>query len=148
MILLYPVLIFRGQKNSEWALETSLERWDLINVETKLINNFKRDAHIYCNTNNIATDIEWLSLKLPFYENLISIYTENFSVSKFKRDVKKYVIPKKLKPTILKELDRMNINEYTLFPDIDGFARYLGIKEKLRVENIQNFPEKIRKQHK
>ena len=42
--------------------------------------------------------------------------------------IRKYLIPYKLRKTILKELNYMNINDTTLFPGIDGFARYLSKK--------------------
>ena len=58
----------------------------------------------------------------PFEDNLQGILspTPNFQV-----DLIKYTIKYEIKAEILKKLHRMNINEASLYPGLDGFARSL-----------------------
>ncbi len=59
--------IFRGQSNSSWELETSLERSGFAtkyeNIEISFLNDFKRGAENFLSSKNIPTNlIEWLAL--------------------------------------------------------------------------------------
>lgn len=59
-----------------------------------------------------------------------SYYSNSDSLNDIKGEVPwenltRYLIPLKSKPQILKKLQCMQIHEGTLFPDIDGYARYL-----------------------
>ncbi len=56
-----PFWVFRGQENYEWTLSPSIERIDLKEFESQMLIDFKRNAHLYINTSNITTTIEWLS---------------------------------------------------------------------------------------
>ena len=38
----------------------------------------------------------------------------------------KYIIPKELKPRLRDELDQLNVNERTLFPDLKGITKWLS----------------------
>jgi hypothetical protein len=60
------------------------------------------------------------SLLVPFETNVMGSLA-------FAREPKlyKFIISSQHRLTILRELERMNINEATLFPGLDGFARYL-----------------------
>ncbi|WP_177193939.1 FRG domain-containing protein [Roseovarius lutimaris] len=48
--------------------------------------------------------------------------------SKF--SMKKFVVPKKLKPLFREELDRMGVNRMTMFPDLQSSAKYITSKHK------------------
>jgi len=54
--------IFRGQSNHKWPLSTTLERLGLENYESDIIQKFERHAHLYSNTQQVDTLIEWMSL--------------------------------------------------------------------------------------
>jgi len=63
--------------------------------------------------------------KIPFIDSL----------SRSIKDIKekmfyKFIILNYLKSDILYNLNLMNINHMTLFPDIDGFSKYIGIKNR------------------
>jgi hypothetical protein len=67
-------------------------------------------------------------LELSFEENLLVTftYTETHQQQDNWQPLIKLEMPGELRPTILRELNRMNINASTLFPGLDGFARSLG----------------------
>lgn len=71
--------------------------------------------------------------QISFEEALISTVKEAFDHSW----IRKYVIPSALRPTMLRELNTMNINDATLFPDLDGFARYLAKKVSVLLDEIR-----------
>ncbi len=52
--------------------------------------------------------------------------------------IKKFCLPSKLRPLMLRELNAMNINDATLFPGLDGFAKYLAKKVSVLVDEIRN----------
>lgn len=54
--------VFRGQSNYRWKLSTGLERLNLAVEESKIIDDFKRHAHLYTNTDKIDNTLEWLSV--------------------------------------------------------------------------------------
>lgn len=251
--------VFRGQGNSNWKLTPTLERAELISDEIDIINEFKRNAHLYIDTTNINSTLEWISLmqhygaptrlldwtKSPYVaiffainnvdvdKNYSSLYaintfpiidmirlrysekaeykflvkdkylfkhhlsdkefrdvfytdfdsmtqnlyfeplilpivpfhshvrlniqqglflcaTQTVNFGKFERILsrtfndfdkkhflRKYIIPHSLKPEIINELNYMNINDSTLFPGIEGFAKYVGKKFMLNFEEIK-----------
>ena len=47
----------------------------------------------------------------------------------------KFILPSKLRTSILNELHLMNINKVSLFPDLDGYAKYISMKPELYSEN-------------
>lgn len=53
------------------------------------------------------------------------------------RWIKKFCLPSKLRPQMLRELNAMNINDATLFPGLDGFAKYLAKKVSVLVDEIK-----------
>jgi len=59
---LRPFWVFRGQANHRWSLTTSIERLELIVEESKIIQEFQRNAHLYADTKKIDNTLEWLSL--------------------------------------------------------------------------------------
>lgn len=52
--------------------------------------------------------------------------------------IKKFCLPSTLRPQMLRELNAMNINDATLFPGLDGFAKYLAKKVSVLVDEIKN----------
>lgn len=54
--------VFRGQGNSNWKLMTTLERAELVVDEIKMIDEFKRNAHLYIDSTTVNTTLEWISL--------------------------------------------------------------------------------------
>lgn len=54
------------------------------------------------------------------------------------RWIRKFYLPSKLRPQMLRELNAMNINDATLFPGLDGFARYLAKKVSVLLDEIKN----------
>jgi hypothetical protein len=68
----YGIWIYRGQSDSSWALESSIERYSnkfkskpdkLLSVEGEILNQFQRAAHHYIDSPPGFNDkIEWLSL--------------------------------------------------------------------------------------
>ena len=54
--------IFRGHSDSTWKLRTGIERLNLAIEEPKIIDDFKRHAHLYTDTNKIDNTLEWLSV--------------------------------------------------------------------------------------
>lgn len=63
--------------------------------------------------------------KTDFHTELVS-KSENIRLTK-------YIIPHKLTLQILYELNKMNINSSTMFPDLDGLGSHVAFKEKLRL---------------
>ncbi len=54
------------------------------------------------------------------------------------RWIRKFFLPAKLRPQILRELNAMNINDATLFPGLDGFAKYLSKKVSVLLDELRN----------
>lgn len=62
---------------------------------------------------------------------------ESLNLSPHTKWIQKIVIPSKLKPTILNELNYMNINNATLFPGLDGFSKHLSNILMMEVDEIK-----------
>lgn len=75
--------------------------------------------------------VKTIPIETTFEQNL----TLAFEGLNMEESVKKYLIPKKLKAEIISELNYMNINDATLFPGLDGFARFLGKEALLQHED-------------
>lgn len=59
----------------------------------------------------------------PFEDTLLSTLKDiDYPIENI---IRKYLIPVELKPQIIIELNHMNINDATLFPDIEGYSRFL-----------------------
>jgi len=54
--------VFRGQSDHRWKLSTGIERLNLAVEESKIIDDFKRNAHLYTDTDKIDNTVEWLSV--------------------------------------------------------------------------------------
>lgn len=62
-----PEYIYRGQADSNWGIECSLERAEFkdldFDIENRLIDDFKRVAHYYLNEKELPkTNLAWLAL--------------------------------------------------------------------------------------
>lgn len=62
-----PDIIYRGQSDSDWELESAWERAELeglyYNIEERLIKDFKRIAHYYLHNQEMPkTNLAWLAL--------------------------------------------------------------------------------------
>jgi hypothetical protein len=56
---------------------------------------------------------------------------------KFKGRFVKYLIPENYRFDILNRLDAMGINNYSLFPDLEGLSHYLKWKNKILSDNLR-----------
>ena len=56
---------------------------------------------------------------------VFGLESEMTEIQNFGFHLKRFTIPKSNKKKLLKELDRININESTMFPDIETSAKYL-----------------------
>lgn len=72
--------------------------------------------------------------QVSFEEALIDTMNGEFDA----RWIKKFCLPSKLRPQMLRELNAMNINDATLFPGLDGFAKYLAKKVSVLVDEIKH----------
>ncbi|MFN7117713.1 MAG: FRG domain-containing protein [Saprospiraceae bacterium] len=70
---------------------------------------------------------------LPFEDALRETLGQEFDPSW----ILKCVIPTEYRLDILRELNAMNINDATLFPGLDGFARYLAKKVSMLTEELK-----------
>ncbi|MBK7872476.1 MAG: FRG domain-containing protein [Saprospiraceae bacterium] len=60
------------------------------------------------------------------------------------RWIQKFYLPSKLRPQMLRELNAMNINDATLFPGLDGFAKFLAKKVSVLLDEIKSGVEEER----
>lgn len=72
--------------------------------------------------------------QVSFEEALSHTMEEEFDP----RWIKKFCLPSKLRPQMLRELNAMNINDATLFPGLDGLAKYLAKKVSVLVDELRN----------
>jgi hypothetical protein len=52
----------------------------------------------------------------------------------------KLTMPINIVRTVIQELQKMNITRTSLFPDLDGYAKYIGMK----YENLNKFDELLK----
>jgi hypothetical protein len=92
---------------------------DVITVYNKIkTNNF-------FNKQNSYEKVNLPSLSL-FHDAKNTVYCNSFD-KPWNDPIRKYIIPKDSKPSILDELRKCQIHQGTLFSDLDGYAAYLGI---------------------
>lgn len=66
----------------------------------------------------------------------------SFLHNELKSSVFKFVLPSSIRNEVLRELEKMNVTRATLFPDIDGYAKFIKTKYSLK----QDYGESIKKQ--
>jgi hypothetical protein len=59
---------------------------------------------------------------------LFGLTSELLKINAFGMNVSKITIPASAKPQILRDLDRVNINRATLFPEVESAAKYIMSK--------------------
>ena len=87
----------------------------------------------YSDENPRLVNQSGLFTKIPIGTDIEKWTKENFNDKKFKIRLLKIILPESERNTILKALNRMNINHLTLFPDLTGVSMYANMS--LNIDN-------------
>lgn len=103
-------------------MPTKIDEYTTIAIES----NFKSDKYWFVSPRHINERVKaqngFFTLH-PLYKKLeIKSFDEILKEHNCEQNIDKIIIPKDKKESIRKELDKLNINRFTIYPDLDGLA--------------------------
>lgn len=116
-------------------------------LQTEKINPFKvNETMVYTPSDTIQRIISQAAVfTLHNYDKSRDEYECLNKTSKYKNQLLQFEIPPERFSYIRFELDRYGINNYTVFPDLDGLCRHLIYSHTLYNDEIKHHQERLKK---
>lgn len=117
-----------NQNRVVWVFCTNED--DFADSNNSLINPFKlKNTQVYVPnhmTERIASQSGWFTIHKYIEDDnkFVSLNTNNI----YRKRIFKIIIPNKLREEILVKLDRLGVNAFSIYPDLDGLSEFLTWK--------------------
>lgn len=113
-----------------------VEDIELFELQGHKKKKVKFESPRYLKSNHISNRVSSQSgcfLEFPVFDNCPISLREYFESENNDDllDLRKLTIPSKSKPRIRKQLDDLGINEFFIYPDLDGLSRYIKADDRI-----------------